>query len=254
MEQAQRVRAEQRREALRATMSFSQRSMDALMGAIFRQSNFRLDVDASQDGSDQAKNMTGELVVVSEETVERIRKLANDTNNRSFFEVQTQLTSFLEKNKGVSMPLQSLIQGVRSVIRTQLTESLEMANRIDVHDERGAMDFLAQPRNSLIIRLKNETFAAIRQAYDALEVEMIAQGYRLMLGSVTVYACVEGKSRRLCDQFAALSAYFMSQSRLFSSSASVYVSTQSASSNALMLRVALQKCVLRAVEYHRGQY
>jgi len=254
MEQAQRVRAEQRREALRATMSFSQRSMDALMGAIFRQSNFRLDVDASQDGSDEARNMTGELVVVSEETVERIRKLANDTNNRSFFEAQTQLTSFLEKNKGVSMPLQSLIQGVRSVIRTQLTESLDMANRIDVHDERGAMDFLAQPRNSLIIRLKNETFAAIRQAYDALEMEMIAQGYRLMLGSVTVYACVEGKSRRLCDQFAALSAYFMSQSRLFSSSASVYVSTQSASSNALMLRVALQKCVMRAVEYHRGQY
>lgn len=254
MEQAQRVRAEQRREALRATMSFSQRSMDALMGAIFRQSNFRLDVDASQDGSDQAKNMTGELVVVSEETVERIRKLANDTNNRSFFEAQTQLTSFLEKNKGVSMRLESLIQGVRSVIRTQLTESLDMANRIDVHDERGAMDFLAQPRNSLIIRLKNETFAAIRQAYDALEVEMIAQGYRLMLGSVSVYACVEGNSRRLCDQFAALSAYFMSQSRLFSSSASVYVSTQSASSNALMLRVALQKCVMRAVEYHRGQY
>ena len=254
MEQAQRVRAEQRREALRATMSFSQRSMDALMGAIFRQSNFRLDVDQSQDGSSQAKTMAGELVVVSEETVDRIRKLANETSNRSFFESQSQLTSFLEQSKGVSMPLQELVQGVRSIIRTQLTESLDMANRIDVHDERGAMDFLAQPRNSLIIRLKNETFAAIRQAYDALTVEMNAKGRRLQMQGISVYACVEGPSRQLCNQFAALSAYFMSQSRLFSSSASVYVSAQSASSNALMLRVALQKSVLRAIEYHQGRY
>ena len=129
-----------------------------------------------------------------------------------------------------------------------------MANRIDVHDERGAMDFLAQPRNSLIIRLKNETFAAIRQAYDALTTEMNAKGRRLQMQDISVYACVEGPSRALCDQFAALSAYFMSQSRLFSSSASVYVSAQSASSNALMLRVALQKCCMRAIEYHQGRY
>ena len=254
MEQAQRVRAEQRREALRATMSFSQRSMYALMGAIFRQSNFRLDVDQSQDGASQATTMAGELVVVSEETVDRIRKLANETNNRSFFETQSQLTSFLEQSKGVSMPLQELVQGVRAIIRTQLTESLDMANRIDVHDERGAMDFLSQPRNSLIVRLKNETFAAIRQAYDALTVEMNAKGRRLQMQGIPVYVCVEGPSRPLCDQFAALSAYFMSQSRLFSSSASVYVSAQSASSNALMLRVALQKCCMRAIEYHQGRY
>lgn len=254
MEQAQRVRAEQRREALRATMSFSQRSMDALMSAIFRQSNFRLDVDKNQNGAAQAQQMTNELVVVSDETVERIRRLASETNNRSFFETQSQLTSFLEQQKGVATPLVELVNGVRRIVQTQLQESLDMANRIDVHDERGAIDFLAQPRNSLIIRLKNETFAAIRQAYDALQVEMNVQGQRLIMQNITVYTCVEGPSRALCDQFAALSAYFMSQSRVFSSSASVYVSAQSASSNALMLRIALQKCVRRAIEYHRGFY
>lgn len=252
MERAQQLRSEQRREALRSTLSFGQRAMDTLIQSVFKQSSFRIDVDGTRDGGEVGKEAAQELVVVSDEAVEQIRRLASGTSNTSFFEAQTQLSNFLEQRKGHPIRLVELVHGLRVIINGQMKSSLEMADQIDVHDERGALDFLAQPRNSMIIRLRNETFAAIRQAYDALVTEMRARRQTFLIPSA--YNCIEGRSRALCDQFAALAAYFMSQSRLFSSSASVYVSQTSANSNALMLRVALTKTVLRAVEFSKGRY
>lgn len=248
MEAAQRQREEQRRMALRSSMEFNRRIVDSLLSSILKDSGLRIDV--SDSAIAQGRTMASQLVVVGSDSIDRVRRLASETNNASFFEAQSQLAAFLQERQGKPMQLSVLVDSMRAIVQQQLNDSLQMIDRFDVNDQRGAIDFLSQPRNSLVIRMKNETFAAIRQAYDALCVEMKAQ--RKALAIPSAYECIEGSSRPLCDQFAALSAYFLSQSRLFSSSSSVYVSTSASAANAQMLRIALQKTVYRAIEAQFG--
>ena len=130
----------------------------------------------------------------------------------------------------------------------------EIANidKIQVDDDTGAMAYLQRPPNSLLIRLKNETFAAIRQAYNMLENEMRAKGLNRFIPRA--FECIEGDSRALCTEFAALTAYVHSSSRIYSSRSSMYVSINSSRANSIALRISLQKTVNRAVEYKQHRY
>lgn len=258
LEASQRASNEQRRETVRSTIQFGQRIVDGLITSVFKESSFRVDFDASTaDGSSAAREATRGLVVVSGDTIERIKQLASDNSTTGFFDAQVQLQRMLEQRRGREVDLEELIGQVRSVVEAQLRSSLQMIDATHTSDQRGALDFLAQPRNSLIIRLRNETFSAIRMAYDSLCTELMAQRRsgritREPWSFPTAWDCVEGPWRPLCDQFAALAAYTLAQSRVFSSAASAYVSQSAQHANTMALRFALQKTVRRAIEFSSG--
>ena len=110
------------------------------------------------------------------------------------------------------------------------------------------MEYLAEPKNSLVVRLRNETFAAIRTAYDLLCNELRTQGIPATLVP-TAFTCIEGTNYELCNQFAQLAAYQLSHGRTFSSSSAIYVGVNAAKMNLYMLNIALKKTVLRVRDH-----
>ena len=253
MESAQRMMNEQRREAARSSVQFGQRVLDILITSVFKSSSFRIAVDDSVDPAEVGRETAKTLKVVGDDAVEQLRRLSEAAGSQSnLFEAHVQLQQFVQARRGSPLELAQLVEGVRSIVDSQLKSNLRMIESVSHSDERGALDFLAQPRNSLIIRLRNETFASIRSAYDDLVVEMKSLGHRTRTPSP--YDCVEGRSRALTDQFAALAAYKLASSRMLSSSASVYVGAVPASVNMTMLRIALRKTAMRAVEFSQGRF
>ena len=114
MDMLQRQRNDQRREIVKASIAFSQRSMETLLQSVFRSSSFRVDVESTAEV--QSRNLSAQLVVVGDDTVAKLKELISGNSNSTFFEAQAQMTSFLEQRKGRPIPLQQLVTGIRSIV------------------------------------------------------------------------------------------------------------------------------------------
>ena len=111
-----------------------------------------------------------------------------------------------------------------------------------------SLDFLSTPRNSLLLRYKPEALAAMRQAFDLFQREMLAQHGR-MYRTITAYELIEGNDETLCSAFAQFSAHMLVHSRMYSSATAIYVASWPAAANAQQLKVSLQRLVRIACQY-----
>ena len=251
IEGAQRALQNQRREVQRQSMIFQQRVLDALLSSIFRGSKIRMDIDRGSP-EESAKGLSGQVVIVSEDSIERIKDLASGTSGTSFFEAQSQLESYLMQQQGQPMQLKSLVQQVREIIDNVTASNMTQTAMDTTDGQRAALQYLAEPKNSMVIRLKPETYSAIRRAYDMFvtEFKALQRSGRIhrLRDPPTAYECIEGRNRQLCDQFAELTGHVFAHSRIFSGSASVYVGQVPAQINMTALKLSLRKTVYRALE------
>lgn len=245
METSQRNLREQRKEVAKNVSSFGQRLIDSLLTNIFKQS--KLKVDLSTDGTGSANMLAGSLVVLSDDNVDQIRELASGQSGLPFFQQRVDLDRALRQQTGMPMQLNMLVKHVSDILdqyRTQTIQALEVGQQDAVH---ASLEYLAEPKNSFVIRLKNETYAAIHTAFDRLCTEAAHHG--IPEQSFTAWECIEGENRQLRDQFAQLAAYSLSHSRVFSSRDSAYVTRDAQRTNTVMLGIALQKTIARLREY-----
>ena len=249
MEEAFKAQKEQRREALKNANAFSQRVVDQVLAQVFKSSKLKVDLSGmhqTMDGAEKAAEAAAaSLVVVSDEVIERVGELATGSSGMGFVEANEQLRSYLETRQTSPVTLRVLISELKTILDDHRRHVM---NNIQMHHEetgRATISYLAEPRNSLVVRLKNETFAAIRTAYDLLVTEMRSKGLAKKIPSA--YTCIEGGDRLLTDQFAQLAAYQLAHSRIFSSSSSIYVGVTPAKMNMVQLRTALEKTVRRAI-------
>ena len=126
MDMLQSQRNDQRREIVKASIAFSQRSMETLLQSVFRSSSFRVDVESTAEV--KSRNMSAQLVVVGDDTVAKLKELISGNSNSTFFEAQAQMTSFLEQRKGRPIPLQQLVTGIRSIVEENMQTNI---NAID---------------------------------------------------------------------------------------------------------------------------
>ena len=265
MEANHRMYREQRRDAMRDIASFGQKVVDTVLASVFKDSNLRVDLssvrdngDGAPDGSAKAADeVASSLVVVSQAGLERVNELASGTTGLGVLEANVQLQSYLKKSRGSPVTLRRLISDLRGILdshRNFVLHSIQ-SNQEDL--SRSSMEYLAEPKNSLVIRLRNETFAAIRVAYEELGNELRATGCRRDF-IPSAYECVEGTDYELCDQFAQFAAYKLAQARAFSSGSSIYVTDGARASNLRMVRITLGKMMLRVGEHRhktlRGAY
>lgn len=251
MEQNQRIYREQRRETLRQINSFSQRVMDTVISSVFRQSKMRADIDAmpvkkssnspeSSAAAGAADNMIDSVVVVSEESVQKVRELADGTSGLGFLEANQALQQFLVSQQAKPLSLRELLIGMRGVLNTYRDYAIDSLQTNQMQSGRASLEYLANPRNSYVVRIKNETFAAIRSAYLLLRRQLLDTGFsHSKLPSA--YECIEGDYYEVCNQFAQLVAYQLGHSRAFSSAASVYLGATPAKMNLAMLNISLNK-------------
>jgi hypothetical protein len=205
---------------------------------------------ASGDASSAAHDLGDSLVIVNDDSIKKIKELVSGESGLPFHaanvELERALTSHSQQNP---MRLSDLISQLQSIMEKHRMQALAEVDGAQVDGVRSSLEYLAEPRNSYVVRMKNETFASIRTSYDMLLTEL-RQKYGNTF-NVTAWECVEGPDRMLCDQFAQLCAYNLSHSRTFSSSTSIYVGATATRNNNVMLRIALDKAVRRVIEAKR---
>lgn len=278
MEANQRLYREQRRDTLREINKFSQRVMETVINTVFRQSKMKADLDnvtpmsssnggtslpnpsnatSSQPSSSSPSSSLGQplsggefadsVVVISDESVQRVKELANGTAGLGFLEANDALQSFLQSQQGKPISLRELLLGMRGVLDTFRDYAIDSLQHNQTQSGRASLEYLANPRNSYVVRMKNETFAAIRSAYLLLRRQLLDSG--LSQSQIpTAYHCIEGNQYELCNQFAQLAAYQLSHSRTFSSAGSVYLGATPARLNMNMLKISLNKMCNRVMQ------
>ena len=246
MEANHRMYRQQRSDALRDSATFGQRIVDSVLSSVFKQSKLKVDLDLTNARSSAAE-AAASLVVVSDEGIERVNELASGTSGLGFLEANAQLRQYMESRRGSPVPLKTLLGDLREILDAHRLHALRALQASQDQSTQSSMEYLAEPKNSLVLRMKNETFAAVRTAYDLLSVELRGRGWSNS-SIPTAFECMEGADAALSNQFAQLAAYQLSHGRTFSSSSSIYVSINAARMNMHVLRLALAKTVNRAVE------
>ena len=242
MEQSQKALEAQRKRIQDSTMSFQNRLLETVLGTVLRKSNLQLDM---ANPVAAAEGMAKQLVVVNQNTLDNIKELASGTSGMPFFTANVELEQALQSNGG-NMELGKLVEGLRTVVdevRVGLTQQLT-----DQQGSRGAsMEYLHRPRNSYVIRLKAEAFAAIRMAFDTFSAEW--RHHNTYYRQPGAWELMEGPDRELSDSFAMYAAHHLAHSRLFSGTQAAYLGVQPARANAIQMRVSLAKLMARSVEY-----
>ena len=116
-----------------------------------------------------------------------------------------------------------------------------------VNDGGVSLQFLSAPRNSLMLRWKPESHAAVNRSYTLFANEWRAK--YSYLREPLVWELIEGVDDHLCTLFASLCAYVLAWSRMSSSSQAQYVGAWATASTAHQARIALQRCINQCVRY-----
>lgn len=242
LDAAQQEYRKQRSELIRQQRMFSQRIINELLNSVFKSSNFRIDL--SQDRT----TFENQIVVVNDESIEKVRQLS-DTQSVQFLSTNVDLIRAFDDLKGEPLPLKEFVDKIQTIIHTENTRAQAQLARTQYQRDQNSLDYLSEPRNSFVIRLKNEAFAAIRRGFHEFQNEWRAR--RIPVTPPSAWELVEGGTDDLTDAFAQYCAYLWSNSRLFSSSTAAFIGVTPAKINLIVLRTALEKLVRRAYNYLR---
>ena len=245
MEAANRAVRERRQEVLKASSQFQSRLIERVMQGVLRDSKLQFDLQA--DPAAQGRQAATELVVVNKETVDRVRDLAQGTSGMPFFTQNVQL----ERTLGSSsepMRLVDLMERLQRLAMQVREGMLDAINQSSIDGTRSSLEYLSRPRNSYLVRLKPEAFAAIKAAYSTFSTEW-RNKLQMSMRRPSAWECIEGTDMNLTNAFAEFCAHKMAHSRMFGSSHAGYIGATPARANAIQLRMALQKLVSRAHEY-----
>jgi len=233
--QSKRVRSKLVEEAVKFQTSLAKSLIDALL----KDSSLRFNASNGIDGA---------LSVIDSNVRDAVRDLASGNSGVPFFSGNVALES-LTRNGGNEMSLKEIVDQLRNIGEQVQEHALRMNTTSDAgNGSRASLEYLAAPRNSLMIRPKNELFAALRTSFDRFRVEARSHGLR----HIYAYELIEGKDSMLCNAFAEVVARTMAHSRLFGGSSAQYVGFTPAKLNAQMLSTAIKKLILRAKEYTRS--
>lgn len=231
----------QRSELLRQQRTFTQRVINDLLSSVFRSSNFRVDLFKDKEYNKQ-------IVIVNEESIEKVRELS-ESSSVQFLSQNVDLLRAFENLKGDPLPLNQFVEKVQGILHDQNLEAQAQLARTQYQSNQNSLDYLAEPRNTYVVRLKNEAFAAIRNAFHTFKNEWRVRN--IQEDPPTAWDLVEGGPDDLTDAFAQFSAYLWSNARLFSSSTAAFIGVTPAKINLIVLRTALIKLVNRAYNFKR---
>ena len=245
MEAANRQLRERRQEVLKQSSQFQARLIERVMGGVLRDSKLQFDISA--DAGAQGRTAATQLVVVNKEAIDRVKELATGTSGMPFFAQNVALEESLGA-PGQKMSVRDLVarlQDLSAGVREGMLDSLHQSS---LDGNRSSLEYLSKPRNSYLVRLKPEAFAAIKSAYSVFTTE-----WRSRLGMQfrrpSAWECVEGVDMHLTNAFAEFAAHKLAHSRMFGSSHASYLGVVPARANAITLRTSLTKVMNRAQEY-----
>ena len=205
-------------------------------------------------GIDNKRGLDGELKVVSNTLRKQVSDLTNgSSSSEGFFSNSVKLEQLLAQGTG-ELTLSGLFDRLQGVGK-QLQESvLQNANGINnTNNTAPSLEFLSSPRNSLLLRWKPESHAAIRQAFDTFHREMnaVSRNYGT-LGydrKISAYELIEGRNDELSMAFATYCAHVLAHQRMFSVGQAPYLGQWAARANMAAMKFSCDKLIAVAHEY-----
>lgn len=205
-------------------------------------------------GIDNKRGLDGELKVVSNTLRKQVSDLTNgSSSSEGFFSNSVKLEQLLAQGTG-ELTLSGLFDRLQGVGK-QLQESvLQNANGINnTNNTAPSLEFLSSPRNSLLLRWKPESHAAIRQAFDTFHREMNAVSRKHgTLGydrKISAYELIEGRNDELSMAFATYCAHVLAHQRMFSVGQAPYLGQWAARANMAAMKFSCDKLIAVAHEY-----
>ena len=243
MEASNRAIRERRNDILKQSAQFQGQLIQTVMSGVLRGSNLSFDLTSPSSGADFAKK----LVVVNKETVKKVQELASGASGMPFFQQNVELEQRLGADTGTPMQLTDLLSTLQSMAKEMRDALLAQLDENMIDGQRSTLEYLAKPRNSYLIRMKNEAYSAIKTAYSAFCTEWRAKYH--FHRQPNAWELIEGVDMHLSTAFAEFAAHKLAHARMHSSSHAAYVGVAPARANAVQLRMTLNKLVNRACEY-----
>ena len=228
----------QRKATVERIANFQTKIVESLISSMMKDSGLRLDTAAEDAGES--------LVVVNAETAKQIHDLASGESGRPFFEANVALRALADKNKGGKHTLGAVVAQLNGVMQN-LHTALE-AQLISPQTAGASLAELSLPRNSYFVKLRDDTTAALRSAYDKFTVEASIHG----MGRICLWELIEGADHTLCTRFAEFVGHILIQNRTSTGVSALYASRQQLVVNASQAGNALQRLLNHAGHYRRS--
>jgi len=213
----------------------------SVFASVVRESGLTLGIS-----NDNGMGDVGQLKVMSNALRKQVSQLAQGGGEGGFFSNSVRLEQLMQKGTG-EMTLSDLFSRLQEAGQA-LQEAAANALTEDVPGSGTSLDFLSAPRNALVLRYKPEALAAIRQAFDTFQREMM-QAHGRLWRTISAYELVEGNDEQLCTAFATFAAHTLVHARMYSSATAMYVAAWPAAANAQQLKISLQRLVRVACNY-----
>ena len=227
----------QRRQIADRVAQLQSRIVETLIGGLLKDSSLQLSTDASNA-----------MVVVDGETAKQIRDLASGESGRPFFEANVALRNLTDPTKNKPKSLVETIQGFTTITET-LKSSLERELLPNAGVAGASLAELAMPRNSYFVKLRDDTAAAIKAAFDRWESE---RGIHGGIRHIYLWELVEGADPMLSSRFAEFVGHLLVQNRTTTGVSAIYTSRQQVAVNAAQARVSLARLLNQAAYYVGG--
>tara|TARA_X000001036_G_scaffold334768_1_gene313660 strand:- start:163 stop:5634 length:5472 start_codon:yes stop_codon:yes gene_type:complete len=249
---AQKQLGERRKAASERTLSFQTRLIETMLTSALRESKLRLDL--KQGGVDSAgQQLAQQLVISRSDAKEALRDLASGQSGRPFFDAQVELSRQLDRGGTDPVPVLDVIRQINELAKSyqqnaagKLVEDVTDSMRLD-------LEGISEPKNLFCIRLKDETYAAVRKAFVTVGREVEAHGHRMR--HVRLIEYIEGGHLDLTTAFSDYVALTLQQLRMTSTSLAAYAGLHQVKMNHLQAGVALGRLVqahCRYVLMHNG--
>lgn len=230
---AKEIQAQQKQITERVTQ-MQTRIVETLIAGLLKDSNLQLSTGA---------NAANSMVVVDGDTAKQIRDLAAGESGRPFFEANVALRNLTDTTR--PRKLGELVQEFNTVAET-LKQSLERELLPSADTAGATLGELALPRNSYFVKLRDDTAAAIRAAFDRFDSERGIQGG---IRHIFLYEMVEGADPMLSSRFAEFAGHLLVQNRVSTGISAIYASRQQLTVNAAQARVSLVRLLNQATHY-----
>jgi hypothetical protein len=225
-----------RKEIAETVSKFQAKLIETLIGGLVKESKIKF--TTSEDAANS-------LVVVDAETSKQLDDLASGQSGRPFFEANVALRNLSDSGKGKPQKLSRLIDelsGVAKLLHNSLIEELGVGAGV----AGSTLSNLSKPANSYFVRLRDDTSAAIRAAYDRFIVE-----YELKAGGrrVSLWELIEGSDNLLSTRFAEFCGHLLVQNRLSTGVSAMYTNRNQAQMTATQAHVSLARLINQAAFY-----
>lgn len=241
---AAREQKQREREISDRVATFQAKIVDSLVAGMVRESKLQLDVHQTPDaGEADAGKAASKLVVINANTAKQIRDLASGESGRPFFEANVALRNLTDRSTQNKQPLGDIVQAITEVA-SKLKKAME-ADAAQVSPPGTTLAELSLPRNSYFVKLREDTAAAIRSAFDKLTHELSHSGVR----QLRLYELVEGCDHLLSSRFAEFVGHVLIQNRSSTGVSALYASRSQLTVNASQAYVSLRRLVSHAAHY-----